>query len=161
MSELFGLVFGGVSRLAQHWLDLRDKDKERAHELAMYDKQTELADKRFVHDAELRRMDASSAEAQAEWAALQAAVMAQAAEAQAAGGRIAKLSAAIRPLLTIYHAIFFYSAAKVAMFLVAMQGGMPAPEAMLSIYGEFDRALCGSMVGFWFQDRSLRKMGRA
>lgn len=157
MLELFGLVFGGVSRLAQHWMELRDKDKERAHEAVMYDKQIELADKRHVHDVELRQMDAAAADAQAEWAALQAAVEAQAREATAAGGWVLKLSAAIRPLLTIYHAILFYSLAKVAMFVVALDGGMQPADAMLQIYGEWDRALCGSMVGFWFQDRALRK----
>ena len=159
MIEIFGLVFGGFSRLAQHWLDLRDKDKERSHEAVMYDKQLALADKRHVHDVELRRMDADSAEAAAEWAALQAAVEAQAREAQAAGGWVAKFSASMRPLLTFYHAVLFYTAAKVAMWLVAMDGGMAPAEALLHIYTEFDRAMCGSMVGFWFQDRSLRKRG--
>ena len=158
MVELFGLIFGGLSRLAQHWMDLRDKDKERAHEAVMYDKQLALADKRFVHDAEMRQMDAAAADTAAEWQALQAAVQAQAAEARAAGGWVAKFSAAMRPLLTFYHAILFYTAAKVAMLIVALDGGMPAAEAVASIYTEFDRALCGSMVGFWFQDRALRKM---
>lgn len=158
MVELFGLIFGGLSRLAQHWMDLRDKDKERAHEAVMYDKQLALADKRFVHDAEMRQMDSAAADTAAEWQALQAAVQAQAAEARAAGGWVAKFSAAMRPLLTFYHAILFYTAAKVAMLIVALDGGMPAAEAVASIYTEFDRALCGSMVGFWFQDRALRKM---
>ena len=156
MLELAGLIFGGASRLAQHWLDLKDRDKERQHEAVMHDKQIELADKRFGHDAELRRMDASSAEAANEWAALQAAVEAQAREAQAAGGWVAKFSAVMRPLLTFYHAILFYTAAKVAMFWIALEGGMPMAQAFLSIYTDFDKALCGSMVGFWFQDRALR-----
>ncbi len=158
MVELFGLIFGGLSRLAQHWMDLRDKDKERAHEAVMYDKQLALADKRFVHDAEIRQMDVAAADAAAEWQALQAAVQTQASEARAAGGWVTKFSAAMRPLLTFYHAIFFYTAAKVAMLIVALGGGMPAAEAVASIYTEFDRALCGSMVGFWFQDRALRKL---
>ena len=157
MVELFGLIFGGASRLAQHWLDLRDKDKERAHEAVMYDKQIALADKRFEHDRDLRQVDAAAAESQAEWAALQAAVEAQAREAQAAGGWVAKFSASMRPLLTFYHAILFYTVAKVAMFWLAYSGGRPMAQAFVSIYTEFDKALCGSMVGFWFQDRALRQ----
>ena len=39
MFELLGLVFGGVSRLSQHFLDLRDKQKEREHEAVMFDLQ--------------------------------------------------------------------------------------------------------------------------
>ena len=158
MVELFGLIFGGLSRLAQHWMDLRDKDKERAHEAVMYDKQLALADKRFVHDAEMRQMDVAATDAAAEWQALQAAVQTQASEARAAGGWVAKFSAAMRPLLTFYHAILFYTAAKAAMLVIALDGGLPAAEALASIYTEFDRALCGSMVGFWFQDRALRKL---
>ena len=158
MVDLLGLIFGGLSRLAQHWLDLRDKDKERAHEATMYDKQLALADKRFAHDAEMRQLDATAADTAAEWQALEAAVKAQAAEARAAGGWVAKFSAVMRPLLTFYHAILFYTAAKAAMLVIALDGGLPAAEALASIYTEFDRALCGSMVGFWFQDRALRKL---
>lgn len=157
MFELIGLVFGGVSRLAQHWLELRDKDKERSHEAVMFDKQIALADRRFEQDRELRRMDSEAAEAAAEWEAMRAAVEAQAREAKAAGGWVAKLSASIRPLLTLYHAVFIYTAVKVAQFCLAYSGGIGWQSAFLSIYGEFDRALVGSMVSFWFQDRALRK----
>lgn len=157
MFELIGLIFGGVSRLVQHWLDLRDKDKERAHEATMYDKQITLADKRFEHDAALRRMDADSAEQQAEWSAMVAALHAQAKEAQAAGGWVAKASALIRPFLTFWHAVVIYTAIKVALFVIAFNGGMTWAQALLHIYTDADRALCFSMVSFWFADRSLRK----
>ncbi len=157
MFELIGLIFGGASRLVQHWLDLRDKDKERAHEATMYDKQITLADKRFEHDAALRRMDADSAEQQAEWSAMVEAIQAQAKEAQAAGGWVAKASAVIRPFLTFWHAVVIYTAIKVALFVIAFNGGMSWAQALLHIYTDADRALCFSMVSFWFADRSLRK----
>lgn len=160
MFELLGLIFGGVSRLVQHWLELRDKDKERAHEAVMYDKQIELADRKFVHDAELRKMDGEQAEAAAEWEAMRAAVLAQAQEAAAAGGAVAKLSAVIRPFLTLYHAVLIYTLMKVAQFYLAYQQKNWA-QAALGLYTDFDRALVGSMVGFWFQDRSLRRRGPA
>lgn len=158
MLEALGIIFGGVARLAQHGMELWDKDKERSHEAVMFDKQAALADKRHVHDAELRRMDASAADSAAEWEAMRSALQAQAAEAQAAGGWVAKLSASIRPLLTVYHAIFVYSAIKAAQFYLAGQSGMDWAEALTTIYSDFDKALVGSMIGFWFQDRSLRKI---
>jgi hypothetical protein len=161
MFELIGIIFGGASRLVQHWMELRDKDKERAHEAVMYDKQIELADKRFQHDAELRRMDGEQAEAAAEWEALRAAVQAQAQEAMAVGGWVAKLSAGIRPILTIIHAIVIYTLVKVALFWLAFHNGISWASAIVEIYGPFDKALVGSMVGFWFQDRALRRMGRS
>ena len=156
MIELFGLVFGGAARLGQHWMELRDKDKERSHEAVMYDKQTELADKRFVHDAELRRMDAGAAEAQAEWAGMLAAVQAQASESQAAGGWVAKLSASVRPLVT-YWLLAIYSAVKIAMLYTALASNVPMADAIIALYSPADAALLSSILSFWFMDRSLRK----
>lgn len=158
MFELLGLVFGGVSRLTQHWLELKDKEKERSHEAVMYDKQVELADKRFVHDADLRRMDAAAAESSAEWAALTAAVQAQAAEAQAAGGWVAKLSASVRPLIT-YWLMALYTLSKVFAVWMGIDGGEPFLLAVSGVYGPADGALLSSILSFWFVDRSLRKRG--
>ena len=160
MLELVGIIFGGLSRLGQHGMELWDKQKERDHEAVMFDKQMALADKKHEHDAALRTMDAAAADAAAEWEAMRAAVAAQAQEAAAAGGWVAKLSASIRPFLTIYHAVLFYTLAKVAMFWIAYSNGISWASAIVEIYGPFDRALVGSMVGFWFQDRSLRKAAR-
>lgn len=156
MIEALGIVFGGVSRLVQFGMELKDKQKERDHEHRMLEKQTELQDKRLVHDADMRRMDNVAQADLAELNALTSAVEAQSREAVYAGGWVTKLSASIRPLLTVYHAVFVYTAVKLATFFVATQGGLSWSEATLSIYGEFDRALLGSMVGFWFSDRSLR-----
>jgi hypothetical protein len=160
MFELIGLIFGGVSRLTQHWLELKDKDKERSHEAVMYDKQIALADKRFEHDASLRRMDAESTEATAEWAALATAVQAQADEASKAGGWVAQFSASIRPLLTFWHAVVVYTLVKVALFTLAFTNGISWESAIVQIYGDADRAMMMSMVSFWFMDRSLRKAGK-
>ena len=156
MIELFGLVFGGVSRLFQHWLDLKDKQAERVHEATMYDKQIALSEKRLVHDADMRRLDAAAVENKADTDLLLAAIDAQKVESVSAGGLVAKFSAVMRPLLTFYHAIIVYSTVKVAMFAVAYSGGVPWSSALLQIYGEFDRALVGAMVSFYFADRSLK-----
>ncbi len=158
MIELLGILFGGVGRLAQHWLDLRDKDKERQHELNMFDKQVSLQDKKYAADAEARRMDAASAEASAEWAALTEGVRAQAEEAKTAGGWVASFSAAIRPFLTVYHAVLVYTVVKSAQFYLMVAGGMPVANSVLALYTEFDKALVGTMVSWWFADRSLRKL---
>lgn len=160
MIELLGILFGGLGRLAQHWLDLRDKDKERQHELKMYDKQVELADKKYAHDMDLRKADFEAADMSAEWAALQAAVQAQADEAKAAGGIVLKMSAAIRPFLTLYHAVLIYTIVKIAQFYLMVTGGMPVAQSIVALYSEFDKALVGTMVSYYFLDRSLRKLGR-
>ena len=156
MFELLGLVFGGVSRLAQHWLDLKDKQAERDHESRMYAHQIELADKRFAHDAELRRMDKEQAETAGEWAALQSAIESQAREAQAAGGWVAKLSASVRPTLAYWFA-GIYTMSKLAALYLALTAGATFAEAVRAIYTEFDGTILASILSFYYADRSLRK----
>lgn len=156
MIEALGLVFGGLSRLGQHWMDLKEKQAERNHEAVMYDKQIALADKKYAQDLELRQVEGNFAEAAAEWSAMEAAIKAQATEAQAAGGKVAAFSALMRPFLTFWHAVVIYSVVKVALFTLALTGGLDWASAVTEIYGESDKALCMSMIGFWFADRSLR-----
>lgn len=156
MFELIGLVFGGASRLFQHWMDMQDKQRERDHEATMYDKQITLAEKRMEQDMAIHQVDAQTAREQAEASELAAALAAQSSEAKEAGGFVLQFSAAIRPLLTFWHCIAIYTLVKVAMFLVAANGGLPWQQVILSIYTDADRALCFSIVSYWFADRSLR-----
>lgn len=160
MFELIGLVFGGVSRLAQHWLDLKDKQAERTHEATMYDKQIELADKRFQHDSELRSMDIAAAETASDFEAMRAAIEAQAREAQAAGGWVAKFSASIRPGVTTW-LMLLYSMAKGAQLYLALSAGTGLGDALNAAYTQYDGMLLNSVISFWFADRSLRKRGTA
>lgn len=159
MIEIAGLVFGGLSRLGQYWMELRERDKERAHEAVMFDKQVALSDREYMQQRDMKHMDNLAAESTAEWNALAAAVQAQAEEAKAAGGWVAKFSASMRPFLTFYHAVLLFTLYKLAMFYIATAGGLEWAHAFTTIYDDFDRALVGSMVGFWFQDRSLRRKG--
>lgn len=156
MFELLGLVFGGVSRLAQHWLDLSDKEKERGHERLMFEQQVLMQDKRFVHDSELRQMDMAGQEAANEWSAIAEAARAQAEEARAAGGWVLSLSASVRPVLS-YWFVFLYTVAKAATLYLSLQSGVPFATAIRSCYTEFDGTILASIVSFYFADRSLRK----
>ena len=156
MFELLGLIFGGVSRLAQHWLDLSDKEKERSHERLMFEQQVQMQDKRFAHDSELRTMEYAGQEAANEWSAIAEAARAQADEAKAAGGLVLKLSASVRPVLS-YWFVFLYTVAKFATLYLAMSSGVPFAQAIRAAYTEFDGTILAAIVSFYFADRSLRK----
>ena len=156
MFELLGLIFGGVSRLAQHWLDLSDKDKEREHERLMFEQQIQMQDKRFVHDSELRQMDMAGQEAANEWSAIAEAARAQAEEAKAAGGWVLSLSASVRPVLS-YWFVALYTVAKFATLYLAMKDGIQFAAAIRAAYTEFDGTILAAIVSFYFADRSLRK----
>lgn len=156
MFELLGLIFGGVSRLAQHWLDLSDKEKERSHERLMFEQQAQMQDKRFAHDAELRHMDATAREADNEWTAIAAAAKAQADEARSAGGWVLALSASVRPVLS-YWFVALYTVAKAATLYLALKDGVGFALAIRAAYTEFDGTILASIVSFYFADRALRK----
>ena len=111
MVELLGLIFGGLSRLAQHFMDLREKSSERDHEYRMYEQQIALADKKYAADADMRRMDSESAETQGDIALLLEGIKSQASEAKSAGGWVAQLSASVRPVLS-YWLLALYTISK-------------------------------------------------
>lgn len=156
MFELIGLIFGGVSRLAQHWMELKDKDKERSHEAVMFDKQVALMAQKQANDVELKHMDAAAEDSANEWAAIQAAVQAQAQEAAAAGGWVAKLSACVRPMVTFW-LLGAYSVAKVTMVYLAVTHDTNVTAIIGTLYSNSDATLLSSILSFWFVDRSLRQ----
>lgn len=156
MFELIGLIFGGVSRLGQHWMDLKEKDSERDHEYRMFEFQVQLADKKYAAEADMRRMDAESEERKGDTDALIAALTDQREQSKAAGGWVASFSAFMRPFLTFWHVVIIYTAVKVAMFVGVFDGGLSWHDALIQIYTDADRALCFSMASFWFADRALR-----
>lgn len=159
MFELLGIVFGGVSRLTQHYMEMQDKQKEREHEANMFEKQITLQTQRIDAERDLRQMDMDTQRDTNEANTLAEAIKAQAQEAQAAGGFVAELSASVRPVVS-YWLLLIYSVAKGATLYIALQSGTPLAEAVGKFYTEFDGALLGSIVSFWFADRSLRKAGK-
>ncbi len=160
MFEIIGIIFGGASRLFQFWQESRDKQAERDHEYRMFEQQAKLQEQKAVADRELRAMDIGAQADLADLTALTSAINAQAEEAKSAGGWVASLSASVRPIIS-YWLLFIYSAAKLAAIVVSFQMGNDLATIAKTIYTEFDGALLGSIVSFWFADRSLKKMGRS
>lgn len=156
MIELIGLVFGGLSRLGQHWMDLKDKALERDHEFRMYEQQIILADKKYAAESDIRRMDAQSEETRGDIDLLITSIKAQADEAKAAGGWVAKLSASVRPVLS-YWLLALYTIAKLTTLYLAVSHGTTMVEAVRAAYTEFDGSILAAVVAFYFADRSLRK----
>lgn len=159
MLEIAGIVFGGLSRLGQHWMEMKDKDREREHEAVMFDKQVALQAQRFEADRTLRQMDAAAAQDAGELDALVTAMQSQVAEAKAAGGWVASLSASVRPIVS-YWLLVLYSVAKGSALYLMLDQGADVAVALKGVYTEFDGALLGSVLAFWFADRSLRKAAK-
>jgi hypothetical protein len=154
--ETLGIVFGLAARLIQHWLDLTDKQRERRHESIMYDKQIKLSELSIQAEKDLRRMDAELAPSDADMGNLLNVLKLESDNAGKIGGWVAKLSSTVRPFIS-YWLMAIYTITKIFLFVAALKSGANFAELADSLYNEFDGALLGSVVGFWFADRSLRK----
>lgn len=155
MIELLGLLFGGIFRLVPEFLKLAQARRDQDHELRMTELQLKIDTARSQLRIDEVHAGANAAE-QASWAgALQEAIKAQATPSGVKW--VDALSSSVRPVLTYWHCLVLYTVVKFAMGYLAVQAGVSVPNAIVQGFSEFDRAMVGSMVSFWFLDRTLRK----
>lgn len=158
IETLIGTLFGGAFRLAPEILRWMDKKNERAHELALLDKQIE-ADK-LMAQQQLAQITAQ-ADATIGAAEIQAIIEATRAQAAQTGIKwVDALNALVRPLLAFQWLIFLWPAVIVAGFALAIQHGADPLAALRSAFGQDEKAMAASVASFWLVDRSLRKMFR-
>lgn len=156
IETLFGTLFGGLFRLAPEVFKWLDRNGERAHELAMFDRQLE-ADK-LRAQSEIDQINAR-ADATIGAAEVQAIIAATKAQAVRTGIRwVDAINSLMRPLITFWWVVVLYTAALVAQFVVLVDGGSSYLQAVLTLWGPDEKAIVASIISFWFVDRSLRKM---
>ena len=169
MFEIISLVVGGIGRLLPEVLGYFKQGQENAHELALVDKQVELAkvqgEQKRAEIAAQGDQDRQTLGAQTEantvgaWDnALIEAI--KTATAPTGNKMIDALSASVRPILTYWWCLLLYTAHKVVLLFVAWQGHAALGDFAPLVLTEFDRAVVGSIIGFWFADRALRKFGK-
>lgn len=157
-SAAFGGIMGGVFRLMPEVLKWLDRKDERAHELAMFERQVDLELKRgrmkLDEIGAVRDMgnDAGIIDA------FRAAIDQQAEMVKVAGRWMAALSASVRPVLT-YYLLGCYGVVKVCLVWGAHASGVPLIQAIPAVYGNEDVAMLAGVVNYWMLDRSLHKRG--
>lgn len=164
LAPLLGGLGGYAARLAPEVLKFFDRKSERHHELAMEDKQAARLKVESEIDRQRAELNIRAIEAQGSAAATigDIGVLADALKAQATPTGIAwvdALNASVRPVLTYYWCILFYTAAKTATFALMLQAKTPALAAIAALWGPGESAIASSMIAYWFADRSLRKGG--
>lgn len=169
MIELLSLIFGGVFRLLPSVMDWLHKGQDNAHELAMVDKQIELAkvqSAQKINEIQAQGEDtratiAAQADGAVEASWSQALIDAIKGQGGMTGIKwVDALNQSVRPVLTYWHCLLLYTASKVVTLTVALQAKTPLAQLAPILMTDFDHALVGSIMGFWFVDRALRKMGR-
>lgn len=156
IETLIGSLFGGLFRMAPEVLKWMDRKDERAHELAMFDKQLE-ADK-MKGDQALAQINAQ-ADASIGAAEVQAIIEATKAQATQTGIRwVDALNALVRPVLAFQWLIFLWPSVIIAGFTLAVLHGADPLAALRQTFGVDEKAMAASVASFWLVDRSLRKM---
>ena len=155
MIELLGMLFGGVFRLLPEVLKWMDRKDERKHELSMLDKNLEADRMRAQMEIQRINAEAEVILGQKEIEAIIAATKAQGAKS---GVRwVDGLNALMRPISTFWWVIILYSAAMTVQVYGLLQHDFSVATALLTVFGQPEKAISASIISFWFVDRSLRR----
>lgn len=169
MLELLGVIFGGALRLFPTVLDFLSKRKEADLEIERMKLEAQLEDARSVNrlkeiqaasaaNIQLQQVQNEGAISVAEMNAIQEALRGQ---SRRTGDKwLDRVNVSVRPILTYWWCIVLHTAHKIVLAVVAIQAKTPLAQWAPLIYTDFDRAVVGSIIGFWFVDRSLRQLGK-
>jgi hypothetical protein len=149
------MLGGGVFRLIPFIVDFFKQKQDQAHELAMTELQLKIDQARAQQALDLAHAQADIALNQGEMEAWRGAVEAQGRSTGLAW--VDAVSATVRPFLTYYWCIGLYGSAKLIQVIVAASAHEPLAAYVPILITEFDRSVIGSVLAFWFVDRTLRK----
>lgn len=148
LETLGGGLLGGLFRLAPEVLKVFDRKSERAHELAMLDREMEFA--KVKGEIAMRQVEATMAVAELD--AVSRAIQEQGETARSAGWFVAAISALVRPLVT-YWFVCLYSAVKITSMLMAIESGGAWKEVLVSSWTPDDMSMLMLVLTFWFVGR--------
>lgn len=153
LGTLLSGVGGGALRLAPEVLKFFDAKNERAHELALQDKQIEML--KLQQTGKLQEITAQG-EAQVAVGQMDAFIEAVKGQMQITGNKIVDgLNMLVRPLTT-YYIVGLWGAKKTAeIFLAARETG--ALDALIRTWTESDQAMLAGILAFWFVGRVFDK----
>jgi hypothetical protein len=152
---VFGALFSGIFRLFPEVLKFFDKKNERAHELAMFTQQTDLEKVRGTIKLQEIGANREAGNDALSLGAFTAAINQQADMTKAAGGRMAALSASVRPIVT-YAILGIWAFFHVYTVLAT---GIPTEAVFKLIMTPDFMALVTGTLNYWFLDRTLSKRG--
>lgn len=145
LETIAGGLMGGLFRLAPEVLKFFDRDNERKHELAMFDKQLEM--ERLTIDSKV-----AIAQERTYGQGLEALTEALKGEGKRTGiAWVDALSASVRPVIA-YWFMLLYAAVKTTLIVMAVQEDGWV-QAMALAWQEEDMAIFSSIISFWYLSR--------
>jgi hypothetical protein len=154
IETLLGGLLGGAFRLTPEILKWIDRKGERAHELAIKDKNFELEKLRSSTAMSEAATKTSAVQRTEAINTLNSAVTSQ---GTVTGVKWADaLSSSVRPIIT-YWFMVLYCATKTAMFFASTKSGVDWITAIQHSWTESDQALWAGVLNFWFLGRVFDK----
>lgn len=150
IETLLGSLFGGIFRIVPEVLKMLDAKNERAHELAMLEKEMEFAKVR----GEIAMREQETSMINNELVAMAEAIKDQSESAKSGGKFVAAFSALIRPGITTWFVVL-YSMVKIAAMVVAFQAGADWKDVLINSWTKDDMAILMMIVTFWFTGRAF------
>lgn len=148
-SSILGGLLGGAFRIVPEIFKFLDAKNERAHELAMQDKQLEFLKVQGQQKVEEARVYQEAVDVQA----LSDVLVAQ---AKPTGNWFVDfLNTSVRPVLT-YILLCLYIAVKYTTAMALHSQGVDALTIAKTLYTPDDQALFWGIVNFWFLDRVIK-----
>lgn len=152
LETIAGGLMGGLFRLAPEVLKFFDRDNERQHELAMFDKQLEM--ERLTIDSKV-----AIAQEKTYSQGLEALTEALKAETQRTGIAIVDaISALVRPVITYWFMAIYMMVKTTAIVLVYNESGWV--NAMDTAWTANDAALFAGILNFWFLGRVFERYNK-
>ena len=148
-SSILGGLVGGVFRVVPEVFKFLDAKNERAHELAMQDKQLEFLKVQGSQKVEEAKVYQEAVDIQA----LSNVLVAQ---AKPTGNFVVDfLNTLVRPLVT-YVLLCLYIAVKYTTAMALHNQGVDALTIAKNLYTPDEQALFWGIVNFWFLDRVIK-----
>lgn len=156
MLALLGAIFGVISSFLPEVIKYFKAKEDRKHELAVMDRQMQMAAQ--GHQQRLEEINVQADVAQEQLAL-------QASKVDKSGVRwvdalLALVTGLVRPTIT-YSYFALYALVKWAILAQIVAQGASMSQALASVWTETDMAVYSTIMGFWFSGRLLQKfMGR-
>lgn len=165
ISSLFAFLGGGGLRLIPEILNFFQKRREIAAEIEMRKIEVEVEKWKIEKQIDARDMELDAQQWLKATDALIEATKAQAAQPSPTGvkwldiasGITYILSQSVRPVVTYWWLIVLYTSYKISLLMIATNGGVTYPEAIVKLWTPEDQDLIGAMMGFWFLGRVFDK----
>lgn len=152
-SSILGGLLGGAFRLVPELFKFLDAKNERAHELAMQDKQLEFA----KLQGQNKIQEAQIQQETVDIGALRDVLVAQ---AQPTGFKfLDAMNSSVRPFMT-YLLLCLYISVKYTIGYSLFCAGASGMEIAKTLYTPDDQALFWGIANFWFLDRVIKARSR-